>query len=376
MNNSKYIFNNDNMMLLENIITKKVKELVGINVVEQYSEFFYNVLEEVANEVFSKEYINLKNKDVKSSVIYINNIIISETVNFFIKKIDDMMTELPEDLPDDLNSFSAIPDSPKNQRNLELLKTPSSGQIQLPKEVEGPNPFYSVDKEVKYTIESKDCTYNSPEFSHSNLELSSVIEFELLSVFVDNMSFNITETRNNITIDSQEYNVIPGNYSYSKLCKKLSNEKVTFIFDEISSKFSIRCNPGNDVVKVDLSGKNSIHKILGFEKKIYKMNKDEVLTAPNYNKLTNTKHITLDVKIMYEKQLKDLISVKIPVDVRQGFTKFYYPDVKTFTKKCNSIDSIIFSFKEDDGTEYLLRDREFSVSFKIIMKSINDRTES
>lgn len=341
------LYRKENVSLLEQIITKKINDIIGMDVVNQDKKYFYEVLSQVIKEVASKELNNTKHRDVQSAILYVNNIIIAETVQFFLSQVDDSMQTL----------------EPEEDDGLSLLKTPSMNQsttIEIPKK--------PVETKVDYTLDAPNCLYLSPRYEHNDVQLTGITNISVEYVMIDNMGFNVTEFKNTLVINDREIIITPGDYSFQELCDEINkNKEISLCFDKISNKFLF---DAIEEVKLDFTCKNSACSILGFDRKVYKIEQGSEVKAEKYNALTDNPYVDLCVSFLYENETKDVITLRIPMDNKKGSTKYFYPPQHKFTKKVHTLDKMLVSFTDSDKNEYYLRDRNFYINLNIEMATI------
>jgi hypothetical protein len=333
-NIKKTLYGEKNGTLLKTLVSKRIMKTIGVDINE--NEDFLSILGQVIQGVVEKETEKVKHLGVSDAVLKINNIIISEAVIFLISQVDKSTT-LPQQPPQQ-------PQQPPQQPQQQPQQPPRPRQ-----------------KEIIYNLESKNFEYSKGNFTYKT-NLDGISHIQLLSVFVDNTDYNVSETKNTLMVDQQEIKIKPGNYSQGSLLTALQSllpDDVSLDFIKPTGQFVFS---SNTPCKIDFTVKNSLFNVMGFQRNIYKV--EDKLTGDSCI-LKNTPYIDAGIMFKYQEETKENIDLRIPLDVGRGDTKFFYPYISQSVNDVAAIEQIVVSFRDSEGNEFQTRNREFYISFKI-----------
>jgi hypothetical protein len=351
----------ENINLISNIVVKKIKELTGINI-NPNDTFLASNIGMISMSVVNSE---SHHPNTRKSLLYVNSIIISETVKFILDNIKD--PDEPEEVQH--TSISDLPDDPipLNQDDGETQVVSVAPQPAIPE-------LKPIFKNEQLIINSYDFNKESEGEYFYNLNMNCLKASLNLFVF-DNSDYIITEFTNELMVNQQTVSIPPGNYSPESLVlilnKSINESNVSFSFDKTIDCFTIaylkkQANTVKDLktipsVNIDFCMRNSIHKKLGFEMRTYQINQGESVSGCKHA-LTAPQWVSLSVGF------SDKVShnYTIPLDVEYNSTKFY-KDQYNSQIDLGDIDirKVSISLKTPDGKPYNTRGRDFSLHLNI-----------
>lgn len=339
------LYGDKNIALIKSLVSKRILNSIGVDM--NRDKNFINILGQVMREVIEQEIEKVAFLELSDAVIKINNIIILESVNFLVSQIDRSM-----DMPAQIDN----PTPPiREDVAIDFLK-PTEPVVQP----EQPKPQR---KDILYNINSKSFDYINGSFVYDG-DLEGMGEIQLLSVMIDNVDCNVSENKNIIVVDQQEIEIYPGNYTQTSLlgCLKDKFPDILCIsMDKSTGRYIFTCK---EQCKIDFTSKNSIYSVMGFERKIYTIKPDEKLIG-NPCIFKNTPYVDASIVFKYKEETKNSLELRIPMDIRRGDTKFFYPPVKQVITNYSTMGQIVVSFRDYESREYPLRNRDFHISLLI-----------
>lgn len=349
MNN---VLNRQNLDMLVSLTIKKIKAIYGTDLNpgdDIFSHNFNIVLKTI-----------LKNEKLDQPLQKLNGIIIKEAVSFIIQclKSQNLSTKI-----DDIEDF----DTGEEKDFYEDMK---NDILKSKPEKEENNELVPVFEEEIYNFSLDDMSLIE-DYYETPLNLEKVKTIELLSVALDNSDYIITENNNKFSIDNIFILLEPGNYSEQEIQEYLQEEinkktdkKVYIKYNTISDNYSISLeNDKETSCLIDFGTMDSCHKILGFEKKTYKIKSNEVIKGKKHCIVKNA-YVYLEFSDG-EHSLKH----KIDMDVTYNSTKYFKPYIIKSLKNNNntlfSVDKFKLKITNMYGDFYNTRGRNFNITVKI-----------
>jgi hypothetical protein len=344
----KTLYSERNIKLLKSLVANRIFASIGVDVNERKD--FVRILQQVAQAVMGQEIEKVKHLELSQAVLKVNTIIIVEAVNFLISQIDADMSipDVSQGPPWDPREPQRPPDSWDPRESV----TPQEPIAQ-------PVPHQ---KDILYNIDSKNLDYTTPHFTYDG-NLEGVGEVELISIFIDNTDYNVSHLKNALTVNQQEIIIQPGNYCMASLHAAIKSQlppDLVFEANENTGKFTF----SGENCKIDFTVKHSMHKILGFQRKIYNES-GKTLVEGDTSFFKNTPFVDVSIIFKSNGDTKNNIDSRIPMDVARGCTKFYYPPLKHVIKEMSSFDSVLIVLKDYEGNEFFTQNRDFHVSLRV-----------
>jgi hypothetical protein len=268
-----YILGEKNITMLENIIIDKLYELYKLSINRKDPIFKKNLML-VVTTIITDELQTLKTFDNKA-LVYINNIIIKETVGYLNSLLSQRVVEREPEV-----DFSSKLSEEDFFEELKIDNRVEQTEVPEPPLVIGP----------KYEEE----VLIFDKIGNTKVDVKNVVSIELLSFSCDFSWYTVNETNCNFCIDNVEHSIKNGNYSVDELMTELTkfagisfevdpvNESVIvsqiLIKEKKSMTGSIKQKENQKQVNIDFGVKNSIGPLLGFEPKTYIL-KDEPITS-------------------------------------------------------------------------------------------------
>ena len=351
-----YIFSDKNLTMLEDITTSKIYKNTG-NVIEKTDSYFQQQLIFITTTIVKQELVYVKTFDTNAA-LKINNIIITECVNFFTNLINNQEAEQEQE------QFSS---------SIEQLNFDDDVEVEVVKQEVKTKPV-----EQKQDIFKEEIFIFDKELTVAKIK--NVMSAELVSCYFDFSDYIVTENNNCFCVDNQEILVPIGNYTPNDLIDKINGIVGEGLVFNIDAHTDIVCvaqpsQPKNKSltgslkdalnqksVNLDFGVKNSINTLLGFEPKTY--------TIKDKSVMVNIKHDikhpgSVKIDIVYHEDKTD--SFDIPTNVEYNQTKHFTP---THKKR------IDFENKEVDDVKIVMkfntrgRPYQFKIKFTTLsMKS-------
>jgi hypothetical protein len=271
----------------------------------------------VVTTIITDELQTLKTFDNKA-LVYINNIIIKETVGYLNSLLNQRVVEREPEV-----DFSSKLSEEDFFEELKIdNRVEQTEVIQKPEIVNGP------------TYEEEVLIFD--KIGNTKVDVKNVVSIELMSFSCDFSWYTVNETNCNFCIDNVEHSVKNGNYSVDELMAELSrivsfevdpvNESVIvsqiLIKEKKSMTGSIKQKENQKQVNINFGVKNSIGPLLGFELKTYIL-KEEPITSEVKHNIKLPGHFNVVIK--YNEDILDKHT--IITDVSYNDTIHYKPIV-------------------------------------------------
>jgi len=350
----KTLYSERNIKLLKSLIANRIFASIGVDINERKD--FLHILQQVAQAVVGQEIEKVRHLELSQAVLKVNTIIIVEAVNFLISQIDGDMSisGVPVPLPQGDSWDPREPQGDPREPALDFL-TPQEPIAQ-------PLARVPQQKDILYNIDSKNLDYKTPHFTYDG-NLEGVGEVELISIFIDNTDCNVSHLKNALTVNQQEIIIQPGNYCMASLHAAIKSQlppDLIFEANENTGKFTF----SGENCKIDFTVKHSMHKILGFQRKIYNET-GKTSVEGDTSVFKNTPFVDVSIIFKSNGDTKNIIDSRIPMDVARGCTKFYFPPLKHVIKDMSSFDEVLIVLKDYEGNEFFTQNRDFHVSLRV-----------
>jgi hypothetical protein len=280
-----YILGEKNITMLENIIIDKLYELYQLSINRKDPIFKKNLML-VVTTIITDELQTLKTFDNKA-LVYINNIIIKETVGYLNSLLNQRVVEPEVDFSSKLSEEDFFEELKIDNRVEQEVEVPKTPQVTYEEEV------LIFDK-----------------IGNTKVDVKNVVSIELMSLSCDFSWYTVNETNCNICIDNVEYSLKNGNYTpvdlvdtLTDLCEDLQfkidsrDEKVIMFQKNQKGKKSMTgsIKENQKQVNINFGVKNSIGPLLGFEQKTYIL-KDEPITSEVKHNIKLPGHFNVVIK--------------------------------------------------------------------------------
>lgn len=371
-----------NLTMVRDISLKKIKQMTGVSIDSE--ESFYRVpFNEIINEV-AEYYSEFK------TITKANNVIITELVKFIVKKIN-MQHSTPLD---DIEEYDNAPYEENNEMDDKKEHVLISKQEDVLYQNEKTSQFI----EEVYCFEMNEMVRNDTDAYDYDLYIKNVKEVKVISCTIDNSDYIVNENNNIIEIDNQTIKLPIGNYNSQELTQKIQGEidilvnsktenfcklelKVSRVDDCFSFEFqklftekksltgSIKESQMERSTLIDLSCKNSMCCLIGFQPKTYKILIGDNIVGKKH-KITFTSHVKMDFNIISEENIVKCINQRILMNVPYNSTKHHIPEVSNSfsANELFDFDRISISFLNNESKMFNTRDRIFSVD--VIIKKL------
>ncbi len=362
------LYSQKNIDMIQTLCIKRIKNTVDADTFDWIKPRFTELFLTVMNTIFEEEIYNYADLPLKTSVIKINGIVMKEAFNYITNVRDEPVMSTPiEDIKEEglIERTEYIEELKReNQEKYESLE---------------PKPLVPEFIEELYEIGSKNMTKEGEEYI-SEIYIPNVKKLDLLQLRIDKSDYMITEYCNKFEIDSIIIEVEPGNYNEEELRQAIqilldkhvnskedylmkiiinfekTNDRYSFVYKSIDSSTK-------ETVKLNFNVNKSIACILGFDKKVYIIDRDEKLIGHKHN-LSYPTLVLFDIDFTSEIKAQALA----PLNVNYNETKFYDLEYKKSYQSKESplfdISQIKIKLHNERGEPYNTREREFYIRFK------------
>jgi hypothetical protein len=327
-----YLLSDKNFSMLESIIPEKIFSVTGTRLPKD-DTFFQQNLMMIAMTVTRDEIKEVKVYDT-SSVIKINNIIITECVKYISSLLqqqeEEQLSSKLEDIEEDIA--------------MESLPVKKEETVVIPKL-----------KETLLIFEK----YNT------SAKLKNIVSAEISYVSVDFSDYLVTENNCCFCINNDEKQVPIGNYTPTGLVESLSQiSGLSFQIDSVTEKIKITQQTSNKKsltgsikesqtqYNIDFGVKNSICGMIGFSPVMYTLKETPIFSEFKHS-INFPQDIAIDVSMGTYK-----LSIRIPTVTEYNKTIHFTPKVsEKVTINGEDIDDVIV-----DTNGYNFRNRPFKIA--------------
>lgn len=359
-----------NLQLLEAITIKQIHKQSGV-LFSSDNPFFNESLRNVTTAIINEELGNFANYPLDQRLLKINGIIITETTNFICSKLSEPQKEKLSSCLDDLDSnFDEIEETnvqPALQvPQIQAVPAPQPEPVQVPPPPSVPKKFT-----VLYHLDSsRELEYNNNDHSYVyNCCLENVSEIEFMSIVFDNSDYIVTEYRNSFKINDVIITVPSGDYSAESLRDQIQNQinssKCNVKLSLSKSNHTFSFSTDSVSIAIDFTVRNSINKVLGFERHVLSLSSKEPLFAKTKHRVVRSTFINALLFFKSESETENETFINIPLDVPVNETKFYYPSTPMKTVITKSIDKILLKLTDNWGDTYNPRGRDISLVLRV-----------
>ncbi len=362
------LYSQKNVDMIQTLCIKKIKSTVDMDTFELIKPRFNELFSVVMNTIFEEEIFNYTDSPLRTSVIKINSIVMREAFNYItnLREEEPPMSTPIEEIQEETFERTEYVDELKRENNEK-------------KDIEEIKPLVPQFSEELYEIGSRNMTKEKEEYI-SEIYIPNIKKIDLLQLRVDKSDYMITEYCNKFEIDGKTIEIEPGNYNEMELTQciqalldKNVNSKEDFIMkilinfekrnDYYSFIYKTIDSPPKQTIHLNFDVKESIHFILGYDKKVYHLNKDDIVTGHKHN-------LCYPSLVLFNINFTDNIKAQAlaPLNVNYNETKFYDLEYKkSYESKEGTLfdlSQIKITLENERGEPYNTRQREFYIRFK------------